>query len=434
MNTVVNALERTITVSVPYADIDADIASRLQRLQRTVKLQGFRPGKVPLKMVERYYGYQVRQEAVSDQVERQFTQAVRSANYRVAGLPRFDPIEPPAGTTPANLEFNATFEVYPEVALGDLSGEKISKPITSVEEADVDRTVETLRKQRAAFEPAERAAATGDFVNVDFVGTLDGVAFEGGSGTNFGVVLGEGRMLPDFEAGVIGMKPGDQKTFPVNFPADYQAENLRGKTAQFSVTMNQVNQPKLPAVDAAFAKALGVADGDIAQLRKEIRENLEREAKKRVQTNIRDQVMEALIKVNPLQVPRALVEAEIGRSREAAMEDLKSRGMTTKNMELPADLFSDRAERRVRLGLIVAEVVRQNNLKPDARAVRSLIEEHAQSFEKPEELVRWYYTQPDRVAEVEALALENAVVDWCMGKMKVEDQVVPFKDLMGISA
>ena len=278
---------------------------------------------------------------------------------------------------------------------------------------------------------ASRArAASGDLVNIDFDGKVDGAPFEGGAGKNFTVVLGEGRMLPDFETALIGLVEGEEKTFPIVFPADY-VEHLRGKTAQFTVKVNQVAQPKLPQVDAEFARTLGVEDGDIARMRTEIRQNVEREVKKRVQARVKEQVMEGLVAAATFEVPRTLLDMEIARMREAAVADLKKRGMTTENLELPVEIFADRARHRVTLGLLVADLVRTNELAARADQVRRVIEDHAESFEQPAEMVRWFYGQPERMAEVEAVVMEDNVVEWSLARMKVEDQATAFDELMG---
>ncbi|HET7546306.1 MAG TPA: trigger factor [Usitatibacter sp.] len=420
-------LERNITVSVPVAQIEAEIATRLKRLARTVRMQGFRPGHVPIKMVERQYGFQVRQEVVSDTVQKSFAEAVKD-KYRVAGFPRFQP--KPAESGANDVEYTATFEVYPEVAMGEISGARVTRPGTKVEDSDVDATLETLRKQRAKYENTDRAAKNGDLVNIDFEGLIAGQPFEGNKASNFTVVLGENRMLPDFEAALVDMKAGEQKTFPLTFPQDYH-ESVRGKTADFTVTVNQVAEPQLPPVDAEFAKALGVEDGDVARLRREVRENMEKEAEKRVKANVKEQVIGALHDAARFDVPRALLEAEIERMRQSALEDLKQRGMTVEDRSLPAELFADRAVRRIKVGLLVADLVKKHDLGARPEQVRKVIEQHAESFEQPDQLVRWYYADPSRLAEVEALVMEDNVVEWAMGKMQVEDKPVQFSELMG---
>jgi trigger factor len=421
-------LERNITVSIPVERIEAEIATRLKKLARTVKMQGFRPGHVPIKMVERHYGFQVRQEVVTDEVQQRFADAVKDQNYRVAGYPRFQPV--PAAENASNVEYTATFEVYPEIVVGDLTKFEVTRPKTEVSDADVDKTVETLRKQRAKFNNVDRPAKNGDLVNIDFEGLIAGQPFEGNKAANFTVILGEARMLPDFESAMVGMKTGETRTFPLTFPQDYN-EALKGKTADFTVTVNQVAEPELPPVDAEFAKQLGVASGDVAQLRSEVRQNVEAEVTKRIRGTIKEQVMDALFTVAAFEVPRALLESEIQRLQQQAVEDLKQRGMTQQEVTLPPQLFTDRAARRIKVGLVVADLVKKHNLQPKPDQVRKLIEEHAQSFEEPEQLVRWYYADPARLGEVEALVMEDNVVEWALGQVGVVDEKMSFDDLMG---
>jgi len=423
-----STLERNITVSVPMEQIEAEIAARLKKLARTVKMQGFRPGHVPLKMVERHYGFQVRQEVVTDTVQKQFFDAVKTQNYRVAGYPRFQPVA--SGQDAKHMEYTATFEVYPEIALGDMSKCEATRPQTDVTDADIDKTLETLRKQRAKYEPVERAAAEGDLVNIDFEGLIAGQPFEGNKASNFAVVIGEGRMLPAFEAALVGLKALEQKTFPLTFPQDY-ADAVKGKTADFTVTVNQVANPVLPPLDGELAKQLGVETGDLERLRREVRQNVEKEVAKRIRTLLKEQVMDALDQAAVFEVPRALLDSEIGRMQQEAVEDLKKRGMTTENITLPPDLFAERARRRIRIGLLVAELVKRHDLQPKPEQVRKVIEEHAESFEQPDQLVRWYYSDPARLADVEALVMEDNVVEWALGNMKVADEKTAFDDLMG---
>ncbi len=422
-------LERNLTVSVPIAQVEAEIATRLKKLARTVSMQGFRPGTVPIKMVERQYGFQVRQEVLSDSVQNSFADAVRSQNYRVAGYPRFQPVQAPAAGAP-NIEYMATFEVYPEVVFGDVSAKTVKRPVAQVSDANVEKTLHTLRKQRAKYERVERPAQDGDLVNIDFEGLVAGQPFEGNKAANFTVVLGEARMLPDFEAALVGMKEGETKTFPLTFPQDY-ADAMKGKTADFTASVNQVAEPRLPPLDEELAKALGVANGDVAQLKREVRENIDKEVAKRVKQGIKEQVMDGLYETAAFDIPRALLDAEIERMQQAAIEDLKKRGMTTQNLALPPDLFAERATRRLKLSILVTELVRRENLQPKPEQVKKLIEEHAESFEEPEQLMRWYYAEPSRLAEVEALVMEDNVVEWAMGKMRVEDKPTDFDELMG---
>jgi trigger factor len=422
-------LERNLILSLPAVDIESQITSKLKHIARTAKMSGFRPGKVPFNMVANQYGFQVRQEVMSESVQKCFAEAVKGQNFRVAGYPRFAPAN--SGDSADKFEFSATFEVYPDVKLGALAGMKLVRSTAEVLDADVDNTLETLRKQRATYDKVDRASQMGDFMVIDFRGTQNGEPFKGGEAENFGVVLGEGRMLPDFEAALLGMEGGATKSFDLTFPADYQ-EELAGKTAQFSVTVKVVNAPKLPPVDGEFAKSLGVPDGDITKMRGEIKANLERELKKRIQSKTKDQVMEALSSVSELELPRSLVDMEIGRLQEQAVKDLEARGMTTKELQLPPELFVERAEKRVKLGLILNEVVKQNELKAKPEQIRAVVEEHAESFEDPKQMVRWYYSDQSRLAEVEAMVLEENVVDWAAKSMDVSVVAQSFDEIMEI--
>ena len=428
--TTASRLERNLVLSLPAVEIESQIATKLKQIARTAKMSGFRPGKVPFNIVANQYGFQVRQEVMSDSVQKSFADAVKGQNLRVAGYPRFAPAN--TGESADKFEFTATFEIYPEVKLGSLAGAKLNRAAADVTDKDVDNTLETLRKQRATYDKADRAAEKGDFLVVDFRGTLNSEPFKGGEAENFGVVLGEGRMLPDFEAALIGMKGGDAKTFDLTFPADYQ-EELAGKTVQFAVTAKVVNAPKLPPVDAEFAKSLGVSDGDVSIMRAEIKANLERELKKRIQAKTKDQVMEALASVSELELPRSLVDLEVGRLQEQAVKDLEARGMTTKDLQLPPELFVERAEKRVKLGLILSEVVKQNDLKAKPEQIRVIVEEHAESFEDPKQMVRWYYSDQSRLAEVEAMVLEDNVVEWAAKSMDVATVTQSFDEIMEIT-
>jgi trigger factor len=432
-NTIENIgqLERRLVMAVPVADIDRQVGERLKRLARTIRMAGFRPGKVPLKLVEQTYGPQVRSEVIGDAVQKSFTDAVRDQNLRVAGYPR---IERSDGAPEGELQFSATFEVYPEVAPGDLAGATIERPTLAVGDAEVDKTIEVLRKQRIKYEPADRPAASGDRVTVDFVGTVDGAEFPGGKGADFAFVLGEGRMLPDFEAGVSDSSAGDSGTVPVTFPADYQAKDLAGKTASFEITLKKVEAPKLPEVDAEFARALGVADGDLAKMRAEVKANVEREVKKRLGAELKGKVMQALLETTKPALPKSLVDMEIERLVGGARADLQSRGLKMENVPIDPQLFEDQAKRRVALGLIVAEVVKRFDLAAKPEQVRKLVEEHADSYEQPGEVVKWFYTQPDRLAEFEGLAVEENVIDWVLKQARVVDKPVAFDELMGRAA
>ncbi len=426
-----SSLERRIDMTVPMAEIEKNVEKRLKKMARTVKVPGFRPGKVPFKMVAQQYGGQARNEAIGEAVEKAFNNAVREQNLRVAGYPR---IEPKGGEDASRLEFSAVFEIYPEVKLNGIGDKTVERPTIEVGEAELDKTIEVLRKQRTTFAGVERAAASGDRVIIDFTGKLNGEVFQGGQATDYPVVLGEGRMLPDFENGIAGLKAGENRTFDLTFPADYQVSELAGKQVSFEVALKGVEAPQLPAVDADFAKSLGIEDGDVAKMRAEIRSNLESELKKRIKARIKEQAMQALLDANPLDVPKALIEQESESMADAARQDLANRGVDIKNMPVDANWFTAQAERRVKLGLIIAEVVKANDLHAKPEQVRALIDEQAQSYEKPEEVVRWYYSQPQRLAQVEALAIEENVVNWVVANAQTTDKAATFDELMGNAA
>lgn len=421
-------LERRIEMAVPLAVIERDVEERLKRLARTVKMAGFRPGKVPFRMVAAQYGSQVRTEAVGEAINKSFGEKVREQNLRVAGYPR---IEQKQGGDAEKLEFSAVFEVYPEIALGDISDRPIEKPVLVVGDVEVDKTIEVLRKQRQIFEKVERAAQEGDQVVVDFTGRKDGEIFQGGTATDFGFVIGMGQMLKEFEAAVTGLSIGESKSFDLTFPEDYHAEDLKGKPAQFDVTLKEVREARLPALDADFAKALGVADGDLVKMRAEVRTNLEREVKKRIAALLKDQVMNVLLEVNPIVVPKALIELESRQMAENARRDMTGRGMDVSKIPVETGWFAEQAERRVKLGLLLAELVKKHDLHAKPEQIRAQVEEFSQSYEDPAEVVRWYYGEPQRMAQVEALVVEDNVVAWMLAHARSSDKTVTFDELMG---
>ena len=420
-------LERRLEMQVPQAEINREVEERLKKMARTVRLHGFRPGKVPMKIVAQQFGPQVRSEVIGAAVEKSFGEAVRNQNLRVAGYPR---IESRPDTADANFAFSATFEVYPEVVVGDITAAKIDTPKIAVGDAEIDKTIDILRKQRSTFSQVERAAAKGDKAVIDFVGTLDGVEFEGGSAKEFGFMVGEGRMLPDFDRNIEGMTPGSSKTFDVKFPADYNAKNLAGRTASFKVDMLKVEEPELPPLDAGFAKTLGVATGDLNEMRAQIRENLEREVKKRVDARIKEQVMQVLLASTPLDLPRSLIDMELDHLIDMAKRDLAARGVQTPEVPVPRDMFEEQAKRRVSLGLILGEIVSSNGLHPKPEQVRAMVDDLAQSYEDPGEVVTWYYSDPQRLKEIENNVLENNVVKWVLERAVVADAAVSFDELM----
>ena len=426
----ISQLERRLNITLPAVQIDDEVQSRLKRLARSVKMHGFRPGKVPLKVIAQQYEDQVRREVLGDALQKSFGDAIREQNFKVAGYPRFEPRT--AAESAPQFEFSATFEIYPEIAVGDLSTTAITRPTIDIGEAEVDRTLEIMRKQRAAFEPVARAAALGDKATLDFAGRIDGHEFDGGKGENFSAILGEGRLLKDFESHVVGMAAGEARTFEIRFPEDYHGKELAGKTATFDVKLKQIAEPKLPPIDAEFAKSLGVADGNLDTMRREVRENLERETKRRISGRLKDQIMQALIDMTRIEVPKSLVELEIERMTAAARRDLEARGVKPGAMPpIPRETFEQQAQRRVTLGLILAEVVKTNGLQAKPEQVRAMVEEQAQTYEQPEQWVKWFYQAPERLREVESLVLEDNVVAWVLATAKVEDKPIVFDELMG---
>ncbi|MGH8616104.1 MAG: trigger factor [Burkholderiales bacterium] len=421
-------LERRLTISVPRAEIDSEVETRLKQLARNVRLSGFRPGKVPLKVVAQQYGDQVRREVLGDALQKNFSEAVQTQNLKVAGYPRFEPPRDEAGDA---VQASATFEIYPDVRLGTLAQSGIQRPQVTVTDTEVDKTLDIMRKQRATYETVARAAQAGDQATIDFAGTIDGVPFDGGTATGQPIVLGEGRLLPDFEKHLLGAGAGDARAFDLKFPDDYGSQTVAGKNAHFEVKVNAVAQPKLPPVDADFARTLGVEDGDIAKMRAEVKANLEREVVGRVKQKVKEQVMQLLVDTTPVDVPKSLVELEADRMAQAMRQDLAARGVKIDSMPIPPDAFTAQAERRVRLGLILAELVRVNGLQAKPEQVKSAVEELAQSYEHPQEVVKWHYQSADRLREVEGGVVEENVVQWVLSAAKVEDKATPFDELMG---
>ncbi|TFW29837.1 trigger factor [Massilia arenosa] len=434
-------LERRMTISFPVADVRTEVEKRLKAQAKTARAPGFRPGKVPMKMVAAQYGYQIENDVLNDRVGRAFNEAANENQLRVAGFPK---IEPKQDAPEGQLAFDATFEVYPDVKVGDLDGVEIETVKTDVTDAEIDKTIDILRKQRVHFhtkgeagehgDGGEAVAANGDRVTVDFVGTIDGVEFAGGKAENYPFVLGEGRMLPEFEAATVGLKVGESKTFPLPFPEDYHGKDVAGKTAEFTITLKKLEWAHLPEVDAEFAKSLGMEDGDIAKMRADIKVNLEREVRGRIKARNKDAVMDALVKATEMDVPQALIAQDSERLAEMTRQDMMQRGMDVKNAPFPAELFAQKAERRVRLGLILSELVNEHKLQATSEQVKAQIEDFAQSYEDPKEVLKYYYADRRRLAEVEALVLEENVVNYVLGKAKVTTKEVPFDELMGQTA
>ncbi len=429
---VLGALERRIELAVPMAAVETEVQARLKRLAKNVKAPGFRPGKVPMSHVDKMHGSGVRQEVLGESLQKSFYQAISTQQLKVAGMPRFEPKEGPEDGS--EIRFSATFEVYPEVKLAELTGTTLKRPAVTVGKSNVEATIEILRKQRRDFAKVDRASQKDDLVKFDFKGTMDGEPFQGGDADDFVTVIGEGRMLKDFEDNLVGLSASENRGFDMVFPADYTAAHLAGKTVHFDVSMKEVSEPKLPEVDAEFAKSLGISDGDVAKLHEEVKSNLEREAKRRVQSKLKEAAMELLLSKAKVDLPQSLVDSEIERLRNQMVSDIQSRGGQVKEGMLSADIFREPAERRVRLGLIIAEIVEANNLTAKPEQVRALVEDYAQGYEDPQEVVQWYYQDPQRLQQLESLALEDNVVAWVVSQVQVSDEPLEFDELMGRAA
>jgi trigger factor len=424
-------LERRVDVVVPIKEIEGEVEKRLSRLAKTVKLPGFRPGKVPIKMVAQQYGPQLRSEVISDRVQASFDEAVRSLELKVAGYPRIEP--KPAGDGAANadsLEFRATFEIYPEVKLGDLADVTIERPEVELTPADIEATLHKLRVQRGTWETVARPAQVGDRVNVDFTGTLDGVEFAGGQAKDFSIMLGEGRMLPEFEAALPGMAAGDRKSFGLEFPADYHGKDVAGRKAEFALTVNSVAELKLPVLDDAFAREFGIASGQVADLSAEVEQNLKLEMKRRIETVIKEQVLRGLREKAQFAVPGSLVEMEALNMLQRAAQNLQQQGVKREDIRLTPDIFRAQAGDRVTLGLLMADLVRAHDLGAKPEQVRARVNDAAQTYEQPDAVVRWHYEKPERLADYQAQAAEQNVVDWALTRMKVVGKPVSFDALM----
>lgn len=435
-------LERRVTLTVPLAEINAEVEKRLKVRARTAKAPGFRPGKVPMKMIAAQYGPMVENEVLNDTVGRAFATTAASNNLRVAGYPRIEPKE--GASVEGSLVFQATFEIYPEVKIGDLSSIEIEKSRSDITDAEIDKTIDILRKQRVHFHTkgehhahgdggTDVSAQNGNRVTIDFVGTIDGVEFAGGKADNFSFVLGEGRMLADFEKATLGLKVGESRTFPLDFPEDYHGKDVAGKTAEFTITVKNVEWAHMPEVNSEFAQSLGIADGDLQKMRDDIRVNLEREVGGRVKSRTKQSVMDALLKVAELDVPKSLLEQDAERLADMTREDMRQRGVNVKDMPFPADLFTQQADRRVRLGLILSEMVKANSLSATPDQIKTYIEDFSKAYEDPQQVIKYYYSDRNRIAEVEALVLEENVVNFVLEKAKIKETTVPFDDLMNNS-
>ncbi|WP_342721879.1 trigger factor [Thiocapsa roseopersicina] len=414
-------LERRMKIDLPFEQIAAEVEKRLQKLGRSARMPGFRPGKVPMKVLRQRYGEAVHQEVFGELVESSFSEALMQESLRPAGMPR---IEPEIDPVEQRFGYTAIFEVLPQVEVASLAGRVVKSPVAEISDEDIDAMVMRLRRQHATRQPVERAAATGDLLTISFVGTLDGEPFEGGSATGVKLELGSGRMIPGFEDGLIGACAGDQRTLDLVFPDPYQAEHLAGKPVRFEVTVETVEESVLPEVDATFVEVFGVADGDIARFRQDVRQNMEREMKQRLDARRKDAVMDLLLEAHEIELPAVLVAEEIRAMKGQMLETLGSKGMA-----LPDGMFEEAAKRRVSLGLIIGEIVKRQGLRPDAQRVRAAVEENASTYEHPQAVVDYFYSDPKHLASVESLVLEGQVVDWVLGQVEVEEEVLTFAQL-----
>lgn len=417
-----SALERRMTIGVPAERIETEVNKRLQQTARKAKIPGFRPGKVPMSVIRQRYEDGARQEALGDLIQATFYEAVVEQKLNPAGAPS---VEPKTFEKGKDLEYIATFEVFPEFSVAGFESVNVERLSADVADSDLDNMLEILRKQNVSFEVADRAAANEDQLNIDFVGKIDGEAFAGGSATGTQLVLGSGRMIPGFEDGLVGAKAGEERVLNLTFPEDYQNLELAGKTAEFTVTVNTVSAPTLPELNETFFHQFGIKETGIEGFRTEVRKNMERELRQAIKSKVKNQVMDGLLAANPIEVPKALLENEVNRLRVQAVQQF---GGNIKPDQLPAELFEEQAKRRVELGLIVAEVVKQFDLKPDEARVRELIQEMASAYQEPEQVVAWYYKNEQQMNEVRSVVLEEQVVDTVLQKASVTDKAVSYEE------
>lgn len=417
-----SAIERRMTIGVPVERIETEVNKRLQQTARRAKIPGFRPGKVPMSVIRQRYEETARQEALGDVIQASFYEAVVEQKLKPAGAPS---VEPKVFEKGKDLEYVATFEVYPEFEVGGLDAISVERLQAEVADADVDNMLENLRKQNTRFEPVEREAQSGDQLSIDFVGKIDGEAFAGGSAKGTLLELGSGRMIPGFEDGLVGAKGGEERVLSLSFPEDYQNLDLAGKAAEFTVTVNSVAEPKLPELNEEFFSLFGVSEPTLEAFRAEVRKNMERELNQAIKAKVKNQVMDGLLAANPVEVPKALIQNEIDRLRAQAVQQF---GGNIKPEQLPAELFEEQAKRRVTLGLIIAEMVKQFEIKPDEQRVRELIEEMAAAYQEPEQVVSWYYNNEQQLNEVRSVVLEEQVVDTVVQKANVTDKAVSYEE------
>jgi trigger factor len=424
----VGALERRMTISVDEAQIDSAIEKELEKLSKRVKIKGFRAGKVPLKVVKQHYGNEVRMQVLQDVMQSSFYDALQQEQLHPAGQPTFDPKmsdQPGDG-----FEYTATFEVYPEIKLANLSGVKIERPVSEITDADLDEMLKTIQKQHISWKQVDRAAKQEDRVTIDFTGEIDGEAFQGGSGSDMAVEIGKGQLIAGFEDGLVGLKEGDDKVLDLAFPEEYHNKELAGKPVKFNVTVKKVEEPELPPVDAELAKKLGIEEGDVEKLKTDVRNNMQRELTAALDNKTKSAVMDKLLELNPIEAPSALIDSEARNVANQMAQNLVQQGMPADKAQLDPSAFKDEAKRRVTLGLILAEIVKQQDIKASDEAVRARVDKIAEPYEQSEQVVQWYYGDKKRLAEIESLVLEQSVVDWVLEQADIQDKAMNFNELM----
>ena len=416
-------LERKMTISVPGTDIDKEIRKRIQQLARTQRIPGFRPGKIPLKVITKRYGEAVKHEVYTEVMQQNYYQAIIQEKLNPAGAPRVEPLD----VDGEDFQFTAVFEIYPEIKLTDLEKLKVKTAVAKVTAKDVDNMLDTLRKQRADWEPIKRMAKKGDQVVTDFDGSLEGESFDGGKGEAVAIVLGEGKMLPDFEEGLMKIKKGEERKIDVTFPKDYQTENLAGKTAQFKIKAVEVNGQKLPPIDEEFVKEFGIDDGSVESFKTEVRTNMERELTQTLTSQNKSTVLDAVANASKTEIPKAMLDSEIDRLRAQMSQQIQGQEELP---ELPASLFEEQAKKRVTLGLVMSELIKKESLKADEEKVKQTIEQMASAYDEPEQVTSWYYSDKNRLAEVESLVLEDSVVEFILDKAMVTESKQTFDEIM----
>jgi len=422
-----SAIERKVTVSVEENKIDEAVQSKLQNLTKTVSLKGFRAGKVPINVVKQRYGTQVRIEVLQDVIQSTFYEAIQQEKLNPAGNPNFDPKPSNPGD---GLEYTATFEIYPEVAIADITSLEIEKPVAVIEEADMEKMIETIQKQNISWEEADRAAKTEDKASIDFVGTIDGVAFEGGTGNDMSIELGKGQLIPGFEDGIVGMKVGDEKTLDLSFPDTYQKEDLAGKAVQFAVTLKKLEQPVLPEVNEELFKKMGLEGNGMDDFRDEIRSNMQRELDNSLTGKVKQAVMDKLLDAHELDIPKALIENESQALVQQMLGNMQQQGMDPAQMKLAPEMFEGEAKRRVSLGLIMAEIVKQEGITADEAEIKKKVDSIAEPYEHSEQVVEYYYGDKRRLSEIGSMVIEEQVVDWVLEKAKISDKSMTFNEIM----